>query len=499
MEQTIDPLYEFYAHCDRVMRFVMLALLGFSFALADWHDTWNIALLVGIPTAVLPIVLIMIAPGTKLTRVVISVAFMVFSALEIQQAHGMIELHFGIFVLLAFLLYYRDWSVIVVAAATIAVHHLWFNQLQAAGYPIWVFDHGPSLAMVFTHAAYVVFESALLVYMAIQGAKEAQRNVELQEISKSFVISSGHINLTYRQNNPNSQFAKDFNQFMHSVNQAIGSSQQVASRLTSAIHQLQNLSSSTKNSTELQRSNSTQIATAIDQMAATMQGVAENARDAAMAAGQADNLVSNGSEVVNQTISALDELAGNVDAASNVIQKLESLTANIGVVLEVIKGIADQTNLLALNAAIEAARAGEQGRGFAVVADEVRTLASRTQQSTEDIQSMIEHLQKEAKNAVKVMEDGRGLAQKGVQQASRTTEAFNSIAQSVAVINDMNSQIAGAGEQQSQVIDEIQNNVNRIAMISNDTTQGVDSLDHLCHELVQLSEQLRELVEKFNV
>lgn len=134
-----------------------------------------------------------------------------------------------------------------------------------------------------------------------------------------------------------------------------------------------------------------------------------------------------------------------------------------------------------------------------MVSDEVRTLASRTQKSTEDIQRMIEELQAEAKNAVNVMKDGREQAHLGVDQASRTSEAFNSIARSVAVINDMNSQIANAGEQQNQVIDEIQNNIGLITSIANETTQGVGSMDQLCHELVQLSEQLQRLVEKFSV
>lgn len=357
METTKDPLQEFYAHGDKIMLGVLVVLMAFSLALAPWYGTWDIALLVGLPATLIPGALILSAPGSQLTRVAIAVAFMVFSGLEIQQAHGMIELHFGIFVLLAFLLYYRDWLAIVVAAGVIAVHHLLFNQLQAAGQPVWVFDHGPSLAMVFTHAAYVVFESGLLIYMAVQGAKEAQRNVELQAISQNFVIAGGHINLTFRQSEPNSEFARGFNDFMSAVNKAIGNSQQVASRLSSAVRQLQGLSGNTKQGTELQRSNSNQIAAAIGQMVQSVQTVAQNSTDAAAAARQAEELVANGSQVVNQTISALDELAGSVEAASTVIQKLDTLTGNIGVVLEVIKGIADQTNLLALNAAIEAARA----------------------------------------------------------------------------------------------------------------------------------------------
>ncbi len=499
MKTGATELHELYAHSDKVMLAVIGFLFVFSLALADWHGTGGVALLIGIPAALLPAILVYSAPGELITRLTISTSFMVFSALEIQQAKGMIEMHFGIFVLLAFLLYYRDWLAILIAAAVIALHHLLFNYMQEAGYPVWVFDHGPSLAMVFTHAAYVVFESVLLGYMAVQGRREALRNEELREISRSFAIEHNRINLTYRKADPSSDFARDFNGFMHAVNQAISSSQETAAKLISTTQELYQLSPNTKRGTELQCGNSMHIASAINQMATTMQSVAKSSADASGATRQAEDLVENGSKVVKNTISALADLANSVDQASSVIQKLEQHTSKIGTVLEVIKSIADQTNLLALNAAIEAARAGDQGRGFAVVADEVRTLASRTQKSTEDIQEMIQDLQTQAKNAVNVMKKGRDKAHEGVEQATNTSSAFDSIAQSVVVINDMNAFIAGAGAELSQVLEEIQQNVNKIAAIASQTSSEVGSIDQLCHDLVGLSDRLKALVDKFTV
>lgn len=499
MDHKEKSLNEFYTHCDKVMLLVLMALFVFSLGLAGWHNTWVIAFLIGLPTALVPILLIITAPGAKITRISIAIAFMVFSGLEIHQAHGMIELHFGIFVLLAFLLYYRDWSVIVIAAGVIAVHHLLFNYLQAWGYPCYVFDHGPSLAMVFTHAAYVVFESGLLVYMAIQGEQEATRNIELHKISENLVIRDGRINLTHRHDSMDSDFVRDFNEFMDAVSKAISSSQHAAAHISDAARQLLSLSADTKHGTELQLASQDNIAGAINQIASALQDVAHNSNDAAGAARQADELVENGSKVIHDSIAALNELAKSVEQASEVIQTLEIHTGKIGMVLDVIKGIADQTNLLALNAAIEAARAGEQGRGFAVVADEVRTLASRTQQSTQDIQHMIEHLQASAKNAVLVMKNGSQRAEYGMSQASRTSEAFDSIARSVAVISDMNTQIAHAGLQQSQVVDGIRNNINQVASIASVTTKGASSMDALCQEMASSAEQLKGLVDKFTV
>lgn len=278
----------------------------------------------------------------------------------------------------------------------------------------------------------------------------------------------------------------------------IVSSQQSAINLTDTTARMLVLSENAQSRIVQQNNKMSFVVSAVDKVANTMQSVAQNSLDAASAAKQADELVESGTTVVSQTISVLNKLAGSVDQASSVIQKLESHTENIGMVLEVIKGIADQTNLLALNAAIEAARAGEQGRGFAVVADEVRNLASRTQQSTKEIHEMIEGLQEEAKNAVNVMASGREQAHQGVEQASLTSVAFNSIAQSVVVINDMNSQIADAGEQQKTVIGDIQRNINTISEISSETTSDTNSISNFCQELVELSVHLKYLVGKFS-
>ncbi len=492
-----NKLQNLYARSDRTMLFVIMFLFLFSLALAGWHDTWLLAFTVGGVTAAIPVFLIFMMPGQMITRLTVAVSFMVFSALHIQQAHGVVELHFGIFVLLAFLLYYRDWMVIVAAAAVIAVHHLLFNYLQGAGYPVYVFANGPSLTMVFTHAAYVVFESGLLVYMAIQGKKEAIQNVELQEISSHFTTVNGMIDLSCRKADAESDFAVNYNHFMHAVHDAINSSQQAASDLSGTVNHLNLLSQNTQQRILEQNKNTTAVVSAIDEMAGMVQTVAQNSSEASSATKEADNLVENGETVVQDTMKVLDNLAGSVDKSSEVIQKLESHTEKIGTILEVIKGIADQTNLLALNAAIEAARAGEQGRGFAVVADEVRTLASRTQKSTEEIHEMIERLQEEAKNAVNVMTDGRKLAHQGVEQVTKTHEVFSSITESVAVISKMNSEIANAGEHQKVVINQLQSIINDIAKSSDETTNEANSLSDYSRTLVGASHQLQELVNKF--
>jgi len=240
-----------------------------------------------------------------------------------------------------------------------------------------------------------------------------------------------------------------------------------------------------------------QVATAINEMTATVQEVANNATNAAAAAVNSSDQASSGKSVVESTMSSINDTSTELEQVAQVIEKLNKDSENIGAVMDVIKGIAEQTNLLALNAAIEAARAGEQGRGFAVVADEVRTLASRTQQSTGEIESMIEQLQIGATNAVKVVHSSKEKSQDSVQQAAKAGDALSTITQSISEINDMNTMIASAAEEQSLVTEEINKNIASIRISAEQTTQGASTNRASSEELNKLSVELQQLVAQF--
>ncbi|MEL0169494.1 MAG: PAS domain-containing methyl-accepting chemotaxis protein [Pseudomonadaceae bacterium] len=247
-----------------------------------------------------------------------------------------------------------------------------------------------------------------------------------------------------------------------------------------------------------QRLETDQVATAINQMAAATLQVSGNVQSTADATRDAADLAVRGKQLASNARIAIENLSGAVDSASTVTNKLASDAREIGTVVDVIKGIAEQTNLLALNAAIEAARAGEQGRGFAVVADEVRALASRTADSTEQIHKLIANLQQAAQSTVDTMQAGNEQAERGVAQVIEADEALEGIRQAIDRINEMAGQIASAAEEQSSVAEEINRNITNIAMLADDTTDQATRSAELSGELANTAQRQVDLVQRFN-
>ncbi len=270
-----------------------------------------------------------------------------------------------------------------------------------------------------------------------------------------------------------------------------------ANQVASASEELTAITETSKSALTRQANDTDQVATASNEMAATVHEVARNTSEAASAAQAAMEEAQTGRAVVADAMAAIDTLARSVEQASEVMTQLSADAESIGTVVEVIRGIADQTNLLALNAAIEAARAGEQGRGFAVVADEVRSLARRTQESTEEIESMIRSLQQASQQAASTMQEGSNHASAGVEQAARVQDSLEKITGAVGTINDMNTQVATAAEQQSSVAEEISRNVTNINQASADTVQAADQTTAASQDLSRLAAELQQSVGGF--
>ena len=316
-------------------------------------------------------------------------------------------------------------------------------------------------------------------------------------------LAGGEGDLTLRVNVDSKDelghLSASLNQFLEKLHDLIRRAATTSSQVREASNQMLQLNSQSQEMIGSQHSSTDMVATAINEMAATVQEVAQSASSAADEARQADADARTGSERVNSSLISIRDLAQDVGRAAEVIHKLETEAEGVGSVLDVIRGIAEQTNLLALNAAIEAARAGEQGRGFAVVADEVRTLASRTQQSTTEIQGMIEKLQCGARNAVSVMDAGREKAQASVERAESAGSSLIEITKAVASISSMNTQIASAAEEQSVVTAEINRNITEISVISDRNSQVSSEAAQASTVLSEYAGELDRIVQNFKI
>lgn len=483
---------------DVFMFGIAVGLFVYSLALAFWHSTWIESLLIGGSTLAMLALMLQMVPGTALSRAAFGAAFMVFTALHIHQGRGMIEMHFGVFVLLAVLLYYRDWLPIVVAAAVIAVHHLLFFFLQMQGSPIYVLSAADShWWVIFLHAGYVVVESAVLCVMAVRSRTEADEAMAVMQVT-SAMSSERDIDLT-RRVGMNTPVAQSFNVVIEDLEQLVRQAHASADNLNQSGEGLAGMTHHLRDVAAQQKRETDMVAAAIEQMSAAVREVANNAEEASSAAARADHSAREGSGASGAMAREIDSLAGQIANAVATVADLNDNSSRIGSVLDVIRGIAEQTNLLALNAAIEAARAGELGRGFAVVADEVRTLASRTQQSTAEIQGMIQTLQARSQAAVEAMESSKHSVDVCVAETHRNRERLEDVSAAVNDINRMNQLIAAATHEQSAVTAEVARNVESIRGMSETVAEEAERVAGAGTQLRQQAHTLDKVVSRFKV
>jgi methyl-accepting chemotaxis protein len=436
MQQNTTARQSHYAKADKLFLPLLWMLEAVALGLSSWYDTWMLALLIGLPLAAIPTALIVLAPGSLATRLIVAAALMMFAGLHIHQAHGMTELHFGIFVLLAFLLCYQDWRVIIAAAAVAAVHHLSFNYLQEWNYGPICFTH-TGLGIVLTHAAYVVVEAGVLSYLAILLRRETERSAA-----------------------SNAALQKTF-EAMHATVDNVRSG--IAS-ITSASHEIASGNANLAARTDAQASNLRETVRSMDELTSTVKQNTSNAREANQLVSSAASVAVRGGEVVTQVVDTM----GSIKTSSHKIVDI----------ISVIDGIAFQTNILALNAAVEAARAGEQGRGFAVVAAEVRNLAQRSATAAKEIKSLID-------DSVEKVDVGNQL----VSEAGQT---MDQIVASVRKVAEFMSDIAAASEEQSDGIQRINQ---AIAAMDQMTQENARLVEQASSAAVSLRENASEVAQ----
>lgn len=339
---------------------------------------------------------------------------------------------------------------------------------------------------------------ALFIYSTMAKAYIVDPALRLRDHLRH--LASGDFSTHLDTNGSKDEFAEiaeSANMVSTQIGDIVSRLHEVSEEMVTASNQMKVISQTNLGLLHNQQSETAQASTAMAEISATISHIANHAGQAAEQAQEADTQASQGNETVNEVISAIRTLSNQVDASANAARTVETETTEIGSVLEVIQTIAEQTNLLALNAAIEAARAGEQGRGFAVVADEVRTLATRTQQSTSDIKDTIDRLREGTHTAVTAMENGRTQAETTVQLAEAAGDALAQITSSVAEISDANTQIANTAEEQSAVTGEAQRNVSSISDLSSDILRQGEMVTAASQSLNQQANQLKEIASHF--
>lgn len=459
-----------YRRSDYLMLPILWGLFVMGLGLAPWWGTWKLAVGVGLLLAGIPTFFIFIRPGSLLSRLSVAVSFMLFCALHIHQAMGVTELHFGIFVLLAVLLCYRDWRVIVTAATVAAVHHLSFNYLQQLGWNTICFVE-PSLGRVIAHAAYVVMETTVLTYIAVWLSRDAVQAAELQRVVDGLVQEDSHeINLATDARAYRSAGAVSLVGTLSLLSQAVERAR------TGVESNYETLAHITRSNTGIQDGASEQASRvdatvrAVEEINAVSLENQEHATRALKQAQEVSDLAEEGSSVMQSSVQTMKQIS-------------ESST-RIGDITAVIDSIAFQTNILALNAAVEAARAGEQGKGFAVVAGEVRALAHRSGEAAKEIRGLIE-----ASGAQ--VSDGSARIQAAGDVMAKLLEGVSELTALISRSKD-------ASQAQSHLIQEVDDNIKQVREIAYGNLSQLRAAAGSIDQLEKTSSALLESVQRFS-
>jgi methyl-accepting chemotaxis protein len=453
---------------DRIVLAALVASTVLAVALGVHYDQLGLALAVGLPLCALGAAAVFSAPGQVLTRLLLAATLMASVGLHIQLARGQYEAHFGVFVVLAFMLIYRDWRPVVMAAAVIAVHHVLFDRLQAAGLGTYCLTE-PDFMRVMVHAGYVVVQTGFEVYMALLMRQAADQGTELSLLVEH-VQASGRVALDVHDLSADSRAGRELktalmslHETLNTVRRSIGSIQVASSEIASGSLDL-------SGRTEQTAGHLQQTASSMVQLSGTVQQTADSARNASALAGSAADVAQRGGQVVAQVVSTMGEIHG--------------ASQKIADIIGVIDGIAFQTNILALNAAVEAARAGEQGRGFAVVAGEVRSLAGRSAEAAREIKSLISASVERVDAGTRLVEDAGSTMQEIVSSVQRVADIIREITDATQAQSEGIAQVSGA-------VHQLDAATQQNAALVEQSSAAADSLKHQAQQLADALDGIR--------
>ena len=467
-DTAADPMTPLYARADRWLLAVLAICEVAAVALSLYFSRLDLALGIGLPVVGIAAFLVMTQPGRLATRLYMAFAFMAITALQIQLSNGLQEAHFGVFVVLAFLLAYRDWKPIVVAAVTIALHHVSFNLFQQWGWGPICFAQS-SWVLVAMHASYVVVQSALQIFMALELSNDARLGTELARVTESMRGSADRLCLDLSSVRVETPLGRALHESIERISAVMQEVEASAASVRIASGEIAQGNGDLSERTEQTAANLQKTASSMEELAATVRQTADHAERAEALSLAASKVAADGGQAVEDVVSTMEGITQS--------------SRKIGDIIGVIDGIAFQTNILALNAAVEAARAGEQGRGFAVVAAEVRSLAKRSTDAAREIKLLIEE------SVVRV--------EQGSQRVGEAGATMRRIVESVQETGSLIAEISRATHEQSEGVAHVNQAVGELDGMTQQNSALVEESAAAALSLKDQAERLSHAVAQF--
>jgi len=483
---------------NKAFSIVLVLLFIESIGLAFIYGTYIEALLIGLPAMLVPLWLLQSAPGATLTKHASALAAMIFACLHIHQLNGLIEAHFEIFILMAVLIIFSDWKVFISAATLVAIHHLSFYFMQINGAQVYIFDQDRLFfSTVIIHAVYAVVEAIIAGYIAKILYDNSQVGKELARVSKILTENEHSLDLKVRANSDGNLVLQGFNQLLTVLDNVVtGVKNQTDDFIVNSNH-LISAKIELETSANYRQAETENIASSVEEMAATVASIAKDTTELSNQMRDATASTKKANQYIEEINIKNNELSGALNKTSGEITALANASDVIIKVLSEITSIADQTNLLALNAAIEAARAGEQGRGFAVVADEVRALANRTKDSTKRVNETLVQLVNHTQSSTQSMVHCIAAVDVVISVAGQANKEIINATTLVSLSNDIAHSVAAAVEEQSMATNVIARSTEKVSLLSRDDTKKVDMLAQEADSISNSVALLESSIAKF--
>jgi methyl-accepting chemotaxis protein len=499
MYMTETPKYAWTLQAHKVFRWILVVQLLIAVFIGFVTDDLITPFLIGLPIIAVPIFLSFSQPHAALTRHVIGIATQFMTALHIQEAYGMTELHFEVFVVLAFLIFYRDWKVVASSTVAVAVHHILFYVIQSQGGGVFIFEANRVFFYILViHALFAVAEGAVMGIMSYRSHNEAVAAELLQQAVDRIMGADGRIDLSDTEIASSPQL-RQFNNMISAVKALIDKVNAVGTSLVGVVDKVKHSSDDLDNSVDQQNIQVSAISTAMQNMTTSINDVASLSQNANHRADEAKKHTDETRDAIDGSSQNIAQLKSTLQTTSQAIGDLSAKCTNISEVMQSIKSVAEQTNLLALNAAIESARAGEHGRGFAVVADEVRNLAIKSKESAEEIELITSQLTDSANHSVQNMDNCVEMVGHAVDSSSQASNNMASVLEGIDEVNQNVTTVAGSATEQASTSESISDSAQELYQLFSAEKTQVQGLKSEVDELNVLATELEEQLRQFKV